>query len=197
MTVTFSNLLILPLLTAISLINAFPADVMMLEGDVLMGYLVPVEPWADPELVRPIMAHPPNNSSDLSVQLFLKQVSDFNKANPDKVKGIKLDFKEIEAVLDSIRWLKSISSVEPWVSEVWLNADIVQGPLHSTKEPVDPMQFLDFCREYPNGTLSIGWTTNWGSNYSVGEYTQVRRTANWGLISISNTFKYSKGLKEM
>lgn len=144
------------------------ADVMMLEADILMGTLV-----SDPtETVIPIMAHPPANSSDISVQSFLEQVHAFNANHPDKMKGVKLDFKEIEAVAPSLQSLKAIDT--NWPNEIWLNADIVQGPVDNTKEPVDPDQFLDACRRYPRATLSIGWTTSWGGNYSSGAYTQLQ-----------------------
>lgn len=140
----------------------------MLEADILMGTLT----TDDTHQVIPIMAHPPKNSSDLSVQSFLEQVWKFNSANPDKVKGIKLDFKEIAAVAPSIVSLKGIS--QDWPNAVWLNADIVQGPVDNTKEPVDPELFLGACSAYPTATLSIGWTTTWGSNYTHGEYTQAQ-----------------------
>lgn len=140
----------------------------MLEADILMGTLT----TDDTHQVIPIMAHPPKNSSDLSVQSFLEQVWKFNSANPGKVKGIKLDFKEIAAVAPSIASLKGIS--QNWPNEVWLNADIVQGPVDNTKEPVDPELFLGACSAYPTATLSIGWTTSWGCNYTHGEYTQAQ-----------------------
>lgn len=140
----------------------------MLEADILMGTLT----TDDTHQVIPIMAHPPKNSSDLSVQSFLEQVWKFNSANPDKVKGIKLDFKEIAAVEPSIVSLKGIS--QDWPNAVWLNADIVQGPVDNTKDPVDPELFLGACSAYPTATLSIGWTTTWGSNYTHGEYTQAQ-----------------------
>ena len=126
----------------------------------------------DPTNIIPIMAHPPKNESDLSVQSFLQQVWEFNNKNPDYKKGIKLDFKDIEAVAPSIAFLKAINEV--WPNEVWLNADIVQGPVEDTKDPVNPVTFLEACRQYPNATLSIGWTTKWGSDYTTGQYTQAQ-----------------------
>lgn len=55
---------------------------------------------------------------------------------------------------------------------LWINADIIPGPVNNTQtEPVDPDRFLTECHELPNSTLSIGWTTQWGSNYTVGSYT--------------------------
>lgn len=140
----------------------------MLEADILMGYLE-----SDPlKTIIPIMAHPPKNTSDISVQSFLQQVHDFNAKQTavEKVKGIKLDFKELAAVAPSIEMMKQIDA--DWKNEVWLNADIVQGPVASTKVPVDPVKFLEACRAYPKATLSIGWTTEWGGQYKEGSYSQ-------------------------
>lgn len=157
--------------------SPFPADVMMLEADILMGSLE-----SDPNhQIIPIMAHPPKKTSDISVQSFLQQVHDFNEKNPSHVKGIKLDFKEIEAVQPSIATLKAID--ERWSNEVWLNADIVQGPFEDKKEPVDPTLFLDACRLYPNATLSIGWTTTWGKDYTIGSYTEEQSAGMKRVIS--------------
>lgn len=47
---------------------------------------------------------------------------------------------------------------------MWLNADILHGPINATAVPVDAQQFLDKAKqEYPQLTLSLGWTTRWGS----------------------------------
>lgn len=118
------------------------------------------------------MAHPPKNDSDLSVEMFLKQVHQFNVDNPEKRKGIKLDFKDIEAVQPSLVTLKLID--EKWPVDVWLNADIIQGPQNDQKDPVDPVRFLSACQAYPNATLSIGWTTNWGSDFVEGNYNNAQ-----------------------
>lgn len=54
----------------------------------------------------PIMAHPPAVTSDLSLDEFLNTVADFNSKNGNSPKGVKLDFKTIEAVEKSIESLK-------------------------------------------------------------------------------------------
>lgn len=54
----------------------------------------------------PIMAHPPEVTSDLSLEEFLNTVADYNTKNANTTKGIKLDFKSIEAVEKSIGLLK-------------------------------------------------------------------------------------------
>lgn len=55
---------------------------------------------------------------------------------------------------------------------VWINADIYSGPLNNVlTTPVDAQVFFAGTRNLPNATLSTGWTTRWGSNFSEGEYT--------------------------
>lgn len=63
----------------------------MLEADVVVGTIKGKE---GPPL--PIMAHPPATTSDLSLGDFLAAVSQHNKGQ-SKPKGVKLDFKTIEA----------------------------------------------------------------------------------------------------
>lgn len=75
----------------------------MIEADILMGTLD-----SDGDAIAPIMAHPPNTSSDLSLEAFLKTVLVHNNEHPDKVKGVKLDFKSIESFDGSLELLKSI-----------------------------------------------------------------------------------------
>lgn len=63
----------------------------MIEADVILGNLTD-----DPTKTIPIMGHPPNSSSDLSLESFLKQVQTYDNTKDSKKKGIKLDFKTIE-----------------------------------------------------------------------------------------------------
>lgn len=45
---------------------------------------------------------------------------------------------------------------------MWLNADVLHGPVDSPATPVQVEEFLAKCQQYfPNATLSIGWTTQW------------------------------------
>jgi hypothetical protein len=59
----------------------------MIEADVIIGKLNNQANGTD----MVIMGHPPNTTSDLSLEEFLKKVTS------DTKKGIKLDFKSIEA----------------------------------------------------------------------------------------------------
>lgn len=55
-----------------------------------------------------IMAHPPNVVSDLSLEKFLKKVQDYNAKHEKHKRGIKLDFKSIEALEKSTEELKKL-----------------------------------------------------------------------------------------
>lgn len=70
---------------------------MMLEADVVIGT------FNNSTEQIPIMAHPPANSSDLSLKMFLDNVLTYNNRNDtvSKRKGVKLDFKSIEALENS------------------------------------------------------------------------------------------------
>lgn len=50
---------------------------------------------------------------------------------------------------------------------IWLNADILAGPLNATTIPVNATEFLIKASPFTNSTLSIGWTTNYGANISA------------------------------
>ncbi|XP_059468399.1 protein FAM151B isoform X2 [Neocloeon triangulifer] len=127
---------------------------MMLEADVLLGIVI----GGGPEKI-PIMAHPPDTESDLSLQIFLDEVILAN-AN-GKRKGIKLDFKSLEVVPIALEMLGSLSNQMGFPA--WLNADIQQGPVNSTRIPIDANQFLRECKlNFPESTLSVGWTTRYG-----------------------------------
>lgn len=70
---------------------------MMIEADVSMGTIIGKE-----GRVVPIMAHPPFKTSDLSLEEFLDTI-----LSSRQQKGIKLDFKEMEAVEISLSMLKA------------------------------------------------------------------------------------------
>uniref|UniRef100_A0A8B9V061 Family with sequence similarity 151 member B n=1 Tax=Anas zonorhyncha TaxID=75864 RepID=A0A8B9V061_9AVES len=100
----------------------------------------------------PIMAHPPETDSDITLQEWLDVI-----VNTDK--GIKLDFKSLDAVQPSLELLER---VKPQLRRpVWLNADILPGP-NGSSSTVDAKGFLDTVTSvFPDVTLSLGWTTGW------------------------------------
>lgn len=126
-------------------------DVMMLEADVALGTLTN----SNSTEVIPIMCHPPTNQSDLSLAQFLEMTLS------DAKKGIKLDYKSTEAFEQSKSTLKLMRN--NMTVPVWLNADILPGPVNATDQPVDAKVFLQGAMEVlPESTLSIGWTTRFG-----------------------------------
>jgi len=129
-------------------------DIMMLEADVLMRN----------NIVNgtPVMEHPPDVDSNLTLHGFLSQTT-------NSTKGIKLDFKTIEVVEPSLKMVQNITFGQEVKTPIWLNADILPGPCYDKVcVPVDHARFLSLCKRYfPNGTLSISWTT--GKNMTAPE----------------------------
>ncbi|NXE95545.1 F151B protein, partial [Menura novaehollandiae] len=80
----------------------------------------------------PILAHPPDTDSDITLQEWLAEM-----VNTDK--GIKLDFKSLDAVGPS---LELLGQVEQHLSRpVWINGDVLPGPCGSCA-PLDAGAFL-------------------------------------------------------
>merc|ERR1712080_664644 len=87
--------------------------------------------------------------------------------DPDLRKGVKLDFKSIDAAEGG---LKTVSEIKDQITfPLWVNADITKGPtILPFSNPVDPDDFLIACDQYvPEATLSVGWTTS-----QFGKYTE-------------------------
>ncbi|XP_055295876.1 protein FAM151B-like isoform X2 [Sitodiplosis mosellana] len=114
----------------------------------------------------PILAHPPTDKSDLSLEEFLDAVVAYNmdaQTANKSVKGVKLDFKQIEALK---------SAVQSWkpkdLKHLWINADIITGPGKAAGDEVNAKEFfgavLDAKENLVNKTLSIGWTTELGKD---------------------------------
>ncbi|XP_044147627.1 protein FAM151B [Bufo gargarizans] len=131
--------------------QALRSDVHMIEADVLLRGAGRREP---------IMAHPPYTDSDINLQDWLSEVSASSK-------GIKLDFKSLEAVLPSMKILDAMK--DNLHQPVWINADILPGPGGSVT--VDAREFLQIVTSFfPNVTLSLGWTTAWHPDRSNEGY---------------------------
>ncbi len=97
---------------------------------------------------EPIAAHPPIVESDLTISALLDKVKDINK-------GIKFDFKSFDAVEPVIGAL----ATRPLSQVVFLNADVLTA-FGSGKANIDGGEFIDACKGYPKGILSLGWRTN-------------------------------------
>uniref|UniRef100_G1TBE1 Family with sequence similarity 151 member B n=1 Tax=Oryctolagus cuniculus TaxID=9986 RepID=G1TBE1_RABIT len=101
---------------------------------------------------QPVMAHPPETSSDNSLQEWLAEVTKSSK-------GIKLDFKSLAAVAPSMALLKGVE--ERLQRPVWINADVLPGP-NADRRAVEARPFIDTVTSFfPDVTLSLGWTTGW------------------------------------
>lgn len=139
----------------------------MIEADIVYGRLIN----DTSNVLQPIMAHPPSLTSDITLKSFLTQVLSFNNmVTKQKQKGVKLDFKSTDVFENSLPML-----IELWDTmnyPVWINADIYRGPLNNIlTTPVDAQIFFNGSKSLPNATLSTGWTTLWGANYTEGSYT--------------------------
>lgn len=144
--------------------DAVKDKIMMLEADVVLGTLK----GGSGDLI-PVMAHPPNNTSDLSLDGFLTEVVTYTQKGHRC--GIKLDFKTVEVLAPS---LTTLQRHEHQINfPVMLNADILPGPVDSTTKPVDADTFLDLCVTlFPTSTLSVGWTTRYGGLIFNGSYSE-------------------------
>ena len=149
----------------------------MIEADVSMGTLT----TGNDSTVLPIMAHPPHKTSDLSLEQFLTTILESGKR-----KGIKLDFKDIDIVEPAFAMLKRqedkvmafIQMAPKWQINIqlflclttlkitvplWLNADIVAGPVKAATRPLDAARFLSLVKQFfPLAVISVGWTTRLG-----------------------------------
>jgi hypothetical protein len=126
-----------------------PADVA--EGDVSWGTL-----RGDPDHPRPIMAHPPDDQSDLSFDAWVGAA---------KMHGhsLKVDLKS-RRVLKASRAILLAHGIE--ANRLIVNADVVQGP----GGPAPQMSASDlgpFRSTFPEAVLSPGATTRHGG----GAYT--------------------------
>ncbi|XP_074526694.1 protein FAM151B [Halichoeres trimaculatus] len=129
----------------------------MLEADIVIRGHDPREP---------IMAHPPKTDSDITLREWLQAVKEHDK-------GIKLDFKSLDAVSPSVLLLQEVLQEDMSESgrPVWLNADILSGP-GGQATPLDAQSFLSAVRTLPTHiVLSLGWTTGWTAGMQNPGYT--------------------------
>uniref|UniRef100_H3AIT8 Family with sequence similarity 151 member B n=1 Tax=Latimeria chalumnae TaxID=7897 RepID=H3AIT8_LATCH len=125
--------------------EALQSSAHMIEADVLLrGQGSPHE--------EPIMAHPPDTDSDITLREWLNEVLKTDM-------GIKLDFKSLAAVEPSMKLLQVVKT--ELRRPVWINADILPGP-NGRSTTVEAQKFLGTVRSFfPAVTLSLGWTTSW------------------------------------
>ncbi|KAJ8414869.1 hypothetical protein AAFF_G00023920 [Aldrovandia affinis] len=123
--------------------DALKSPAHMIEADVIMRGHNPKEP---------IMAHPPQTDSDITLRDWLQDVTASDK-------GIKLDFKSLQVVVPSMDVLEEVRG--ELCGPVWINADILPGP-GGRGTPLDHQLFLEAVGPgHPGDILSLGWTTGW------------------------------------
>lgn len=139
---------------------AKPGDEMMIAADVTLA--------ESSRYPIPIMAHPPLNMSDLTLEDFLLQV-----IQSGRTKGVKLDFKSTRVVEPAFRVLARHE--DSLHAPLVLNADILPGDSNAACAPVDAWTFLMLCRtRFPRCTISIGWCSEGtgGTSVCAGGYTR-------------------------
>jgi hypothetical protein len=97
----------------------------------------------------PILAHPPNRESDVSVASLLRRIT-LQGESGERVltKTLKLDFKDIGAVDPTLKLLQASNITNPLGKSIILNADILVGPGRRGDTPVPPDDFLRKCLEH-------------------------------------------------
>lgn len=106
----------------------------------------------------PIMAQPPLNMSDLTLEDFLLQLIHSESGS----KGVKFDFKTTRVVEPAFRVLARHSD---YLGPLILNADILAGENKQRAQPVDAWTFLMLCRtRFPKSIISIGWCVDVNKN---------------------------------
>ena len=122
---------------------------------------------------RPVMAHPPATTSDLSFEAFVHRFEELAALESGLPLGLKLDFKHSLAVEPCLRLLTEAvtRSGTQWRHPIWLNADIFTGP-GGNPSPFHAVDFLRACHDVgpPNAALSLGWTTGWSPWTCVGKH---------------------------
>ncbi|XP_029803646.1 protein FAM151A isoform X1 [Suricata suricatta] len=151
---------------------ALSSDAMVLEADVNIEGLNTAN-----ETGVPIMAHPPAIYSDNTLQQWLEAVLASSQ------KGIKLDFKSLKAVGPSLALLRRLTEDGRVQRPVWINADILRGPNVPISTEVNATQFLALVQEnYPEATLSPGWTTLYVPLFPNRTYTRAMVEKMQGLV---------------
>ncbi|XP_022911142.1 protein FAM151A isoform X1 [Onthophagus taurus] len=166
--------------TRMLLNQALSSNIKMIEADVVIGTVNGTN-----FTNIPIMAHPPANTSDLSLKDFLETIHAHNIQNitNGNKKGVKLDFKSIEALETAVPIMDSLYNNMTY--PLWINSDILAGPKEATAIPVDPIRFFKATKSFKNSTLSVGWTTNYGPSITTA-YTKEHVTTMLSTIKNNN-----------
>lgn len=103
------------------------------------------------------MVHPSHPSTALKFEEWMQEFKIRSSGH-----GLKLDFKDVYAYQYALGYLSCVSFP---VQDIWLNADVLQGPNGRTSV-FDPDLFIQQCQEWlagqPHGMLSLGYTSAQG-----------------------------------
>lgn len=149
-------------------------NITAIEADIAMGRLL----LDDSGLIRPIMAHPPDSTSDLSFDCFLELAT--KKRDGVSHKHLKLDFKRLETLEPCLNYLCTIMSRQDnsFDKMIFLNADILNGPGNRYRPlHIEADIFIEKCLQFTQTSsdenlgrysLSLGWSVDCRS---LSEYT--------------------------
>ncbi|CAF0780032.1 unnamed protein product [Rotaria sp. Silwood1] len=158
------------------------SPLMFIEADILIGS----------SSNDPIMAHPPHKTSDLTFAEFLNGVKSTSK-------GLKLDFKDINALQPCLNELEA--QKDNINGPIILNADIVRANSQCA-QPIDAQRFLSESLTFAFRVIpqlmisfSLGWTTiydkttnsyTWSS--VIDMYRTITQNDNYSLFNFEITF---------
>jgi Menorin len=107
-----------------------------------------------------VTSHDPTPNGDEFEEWFTEVITKTNHSK--RPLGIKCDFKDIEAVLPSIKIMEHASNQVGSIAgcRMWLNADVLQGP-RGAPVSIDTDRFLTTVTKHAGVcVLSLGWTTS-------------------------------------
>lgn len=143
-------------------------DITAIEADIVMGRLL----LDDSGVVQPIMAHPPNFTSDLTFDCFM-ELATKKKRDGIPHKHLKLDFKQLETLEPALNSLHTVMSRQDnaFDKTIFLNADILHGPgKRSSPLHIDADTFIETCLRFTRKhgstndlvkySLSLGWSVD-------------------------------------
>jgi Uncharacterized conserved protein (DUF2181). len=146
----------------------YDRDITAIEADIVMGRLL----LDDSGVVQPIMAHPPNVTSDLTFDCFMELAAK-EKRDGIPYKHLKLDFKQLETLEPALNSLHTVMSRQDnaYDKTIFLNADILHGPgKRSSPLHIDADTFIDTCLRFTRKqgstndlvkySLSLGWSVD-------------------------------------
>ena len=124
------------------------SSISAVESDVILGAAIE---HGKTSRETPILAHPPNTQSDISVATLILLLGKKEKEGQTSLKKhLKLDFKETRAVGPSLELLKLANITNPLGKHIFLNADILPGPGKRDDKllPVSVDTFMSCCMNH-------------------------------------------------